>query len=209
MKQLWIMKKIGLYLLGAIIVSCFSSSCASIVPVTDRIIQEVGGEDQLANFQYYISRDIVLNRFEHETDGNVAAGEAKISETFKKDRVRIKKSTPGVVIYHYYSDVNKSHFLHVAFEDNDDRYLQFAHIGNDNPGAFYSLVNHLQSPQYIIYDNTVYDYSFPENFSILGKVGIKKTKDSYGETPILLIKLKRNQKTIITKRTAKGRRIGQ
>jgi len=202
------------YLLIAGIITVICSSCASIRPVTDNIIQQVGGSDQLANFQYYISRDIVLTRVEHEKDGNVIAGEAKINETIKKDKVNIKKSTPGVVINYRYVNSLKTYVLHVAFEDNDDQYLQFAHAKNAHPDAFYSLVNnHPQAQQRIFYGNTVYDYSCPENFSFLKsflkKVGIKKTENPYGETPILLIKLKRNQKTIATKRTAKGRRIGQ
>ncbi|MCM1300722.1 MAG: hypothetical protein NC250_00025 [Alistipes senegalensis] len=203
------MKTSYLFITGLIAVIC--SSCASIHPVTDNIIQQVGGSEQLTNFQYYISRDIVLTRVEHEKDGNVTAGEAKINETIKKDKVNIKKSTPGVVLNSWYYDNLKSHVLYVAFEDDDSQFLQFAHVKNANPNAYYSLMNsiHLQSQQRIMYGDTEYSYSFPENSSILKKVGIKKTKNPYGETPILLIKLKKSQKTITTKRTAKGRKIGQ
>lgn len=191
---------------SAIVILC--SSCASARPVTDNIIQQVGGNEQLTNFQYYISRDIVLNRVDHETDGGIKGGEANITETVKKDKIRIKKSTPGVVINYTYSTKLKTNILRIAFDDDDNRLLEFAHINKTHPDTPYYLIKDSKY-QGILYGDAVYDYSFPENFSLLKKVGIKKTKNQYGDVPILLIKLKRSQTVISTKRTAKGRRIGQ
>lgn len=201
------MKTSYLFITGLIAVIC--SSCASIRPVTDNIIQQVGGSEQLAKFQYYISRDIVLTRVEHEKDGNVIAGEAKINETIKKDKINIKKSTPGIVIHDVYSANSKTNVLYAVFEDDDTKFLRFAHLKNAHPDSPYELISRYAKSRRIEYGDALYDYSFPENFSILKKVGIKKTKNSYGETPILLIKLKKNQKTISTKRTAKGRKIAK
>ena len=198
------MKTSYLFIAGIITVIC--SSCASIRPVTDNIIQQVGGSEQLANFQYYISRKIVLTRVEQERDGNITAGEAKITETTKKDRIDIKKSTPGMVIHSFYSPVSKSNILYVTFEDDDNKSLLFTHVKTSHPNTpYYGLLN--GSSGTIGYGDAMYEYSCPENFSLLKKVGIKKTKNQYGDVPILLIKLKKSQTVISTKRTAKGRRI--
>lgn len=193
---------------SAIAILC--SSCASLRPVTENIIQQVGEDSSLSDFQYYISRDIILTRVEKERDGNITAGEAKITETTKKDRINIKKSTPGIVIRSIYSRVNgipsNHNFLDVAFEDDDTKLLRFV-PKSAHPDASYELTCEFAKSKRIIYGDALYDYSFPENFSLLKKVGLKKTKNTYGDTPILLIKLKKHQKIITTKRTAKGRRI--
>lgn len=199
------MKTSYLFIPGLIAAIC--SSCASIRPVTDNIIQQVGGNEQLANFQYYISRDIILTRVEQERDGNITAGEAKITETTKKDRIDIKKSTPGVVVHSFYSPVSKSNILYVAFEEDNNKSLLFTHLKTSHPNTPYGLVN--GSSGTIGYGEAMYEYSCPEKFSLLKKVGIKKTKNQYGDVPILLIKLKKSQTVISTKRTAKGRKIAK
>lgn len=194
-----------IYLFGVIVVSVLCSSCASIVPVTDNIIKQVGGSSQLPNFQYYVSRGIALQKVEHERDGNVIAGQAKIVETVKRDNINIKESTPGVVLAYIYSERLKTNVLRAAFEEDDDKYLRFAHLNNDNPNAWYCLVT--QSSDRIEYGDAMYDYSYLESSALLKKIGLKKKGNMYGNTPILLIKLKKRLNVQTTKRNAKGRRI--
>ena len=192
---------------SAIAILC--SSCASTRPVTDNIIRQVGGTEQLANFQYYISRDIVLKKMDQETDGRVQkGGAAEITYTTKKDEIDIRKSTPGVVIGYAYSPSLKTNILRVAFGDDDNCFLQFAHINKTHPDTPYYLIKD-DEYQGIIYGDAVYDYSSPESFALLRKIGINKQKNPYGDTPILLIKLKRSHNLISTKRTEKGRRVGR
>lgn len=201
------MKTKVFYLLGFVVIAVFCSSCASVRPVTDNIIQQVGGSSQLPNFQYYVSRGIALRKVEHEMDGNVIEGQAKIVETVKKDNIDIKKSTPGVVIDYIYSEDLKTHVLRVAFEEDDDKYLQFAHPHNNRSDAWYTLV--AQTDQRMVYGDAMYDYSYPESFSILKEIGLKKKGNTYGDVPILLVKLKRSHNVMTTRRTAKGRRIAK
>ena len=192
---------------SAIAILC--SSCASTRPVTDNIIRQVGGTEQLANFQYYISRDIVLKKMDQETDGRVQKGGAvEITYTTNKDEIDIRKSTPGVVIGYAYSPSLKTNILRVAFGDDDNCFLQFAHINKTHPDTPYYLIKD-DEYQGIIYGDAVYDYSSPESFALLRKIGINKQKNPYGDTPILLIKLKRSHNLISTKRTEKGRRVGK
>ena len=67
--------------LTIIALCCLFYSCASIVPVSNEIIERVGGETELDKFQYYISRGIVMDRTENETDAGIVAGQAKIVST--------------------------------------------------------------------------------------------------------------------------------
>lgn len=199
------MKKV-FYLLWSAAFALLYSSCASILPVTDNIIQQVGGSSQLPNFQYYVSRGISLHNTEQKMDGNVVGGQAQIVENIRKDRINIKESTPGVVIGYIYSDALKTNILRVAFEDDDNKYLQFAHPNNNRSGAWYSLQANENS---IVYGNAVYDYSYLDSNPLLDKVGVKTKSNKYGSTPILLIKMKKQHNITKTKRTVKGRKIGK
>ncbi len=204
------MKNLKFYL-SLIVLCCFFCGCASIVPVTDRIIAEVGGEEQLQNFQYYISRDIVLNRQESETDAGIAKGQAKVVVTTQEDEINIMKSTPGLVIDHVYRADKNSYILSVSFEDGNENYLQFAHLGNPNSNSLYTLVTTSSDKSKLIYGSDEYVYSFPDRFQPLRKSkffeNVFKKSEVYGEVPCLLIK--RNKKSIVKKsrRTVKGRRL--
>lgn len=163
---------------------CFSS-CASIVPFTDNIADSIGGEERFKDFQYYVSRTVVLDKSEDNTDASLVGGKAKYVRTINKDRVTILRSTPGIMVTH---GIGRAKFggyrLGVSF-DTDDRFLVFEKESKSQY-AYYILPYDSAK-----YGNDVYSLSFPGS----------------GTRAHLLIKMNRREIRKQTTRTAKGRKL--
>ncbi len=197
-------KYIYIFLTGSLF-ACFFSSCASIVPVTDEIISQVG--ERVDSFQYYVSRTIVLNRTDNQTDGSIVKGKARIVNKMEKNKVTIKKSTPGVLLR--YRDLNSEskgeYVLSVSFEEDDKYFLQFFRY-NNRPNAHYNLAVTDNDNKILFYGGEPYQYSFPTKKSPLSLIGLGKQKVD-GEAPYLLIKLNKKLIKKVNKRVAKGRTL--
>lgn len=191
--------------LTIIALCCMFYSCASIVPVSNEIIERVGGETELDKFQYYISRGIVMDRTENETDAGIVAGQAKIVNKTRQDRIKIKRSTPGVVIHSRFHPNIDSYSLCVAFEADDDKYLQFVSYSG---GEVYALYTPIENENIVAYGTALYRYS-PINTLIPPKKIETAAGYDYSDMPCLLIKLKKRDIIKKNRRTAKGRRIGR
>lgn len=206
------MKRIVLNLVKLISVSCLFCGCATIRPVTDSLIESVGGESELKKFQYYISRDLVLDKTVRETDAGIAKGQAKFRETVQKDRINIGKSTPGVVLQ-YKSSANENYILYVGFDEKDDnKYLEFANLTNDREAPYFISTRKGYQQGYIPYGGEPYHFSLPDKFSSLKEQArklkiLKRAKYDDSKLPCLLVKL--HKKSIIkkSKKTLKGRKI--
>lgn len=191
------MKKAFVSFSAVILCICPFTSCATIVPVTDNIIEQVGGTDQLENFQYYISRSIVLDRTDNQTDAEIVKGKANIIQKIEKDKVTIKGSTPGVLLrYHMLSDGRPS--LFVGFEPDDSYFLHFVKYNN--------LVVLNASAGVVAYGSELYKYSFPTKRS-LRSLGLKQGGNIDLTPPHLLIKLNKKMVKNVNKRVAKGRTL--
>ncbi len=178
---------------------CFCS-CSTILPLDDSIIEKVGGESQLPNFQYYISRNVVLDHAEQSSNTNLKKGEAKIVNYRKEDQINLYKKTPGVVLD--YSNKMGARVLNVAFEAGDSKYLQFAKTSKSK----YYYIKTVKGKQ-VKYNGKLYTYSTPAQKGIK-QLFKKKKADAYdGLRPCLLIKL--NKKDIVKKesRTMRGRKL--
>lgn len=200
------MKKNLFHFSAVILCSCLFTSCATIVPVTDNIIEQVGGTDQLENFQYYISRSIVLDRTDNQTDAEIVKGKANIIQKIEKDKVTIKGSTPGVLL-RYRTLPDGRPLLFVGFEPDDNFFLQFVKYNNDNKrDSPYSLAVSNASDEIVAYGSDLYKYSFPTKRS-LRSLGLKKGGNIDLTPPHLLIKLNKKMVKNVNKRVAKGRTL--
>lgn len=193
------MKRLNLLVL--VCTCCLLGSCASIVPFTDNIAAEVGGETQLKNFQYYVSRTIVMNRVEDTTDANLVAGKANLVRVVERDKIDIKESTPGIVITHARNNNlnNQNTFnLGVAFGESDDNLLRFKRNGGNDPK--YYIVT--EKNDWVNYGGIYYKYSTPSKRK-WGLFGEEKKEPA----PYLMIKLNKKLIQKQTKRTEKGRKL--
>lgn len=200
------MKKRLLYLSVSILCVCLLAGCASIVPVTDDIIDQVGGEDQLKNFQYYVSRSIILDRTDDQTAAGIVKGKANIVQKIEKNKVTIKRSTPGVVLRYRTIYNNTRYVLSVAFESDDNYFLEFTKY-DDQRDSPYNLTVADNSRNLVGYGREIYQYSFPAKNSMRSWIGIGKEKQTDSAPPYLLIKLNKKMIRNVNKRVAKGRTL--
>ena len=99
-----------------------ATGCASIQPMSNEAIRKyalTSNPGNFRNFQYYVSRDIVLT-YVSSVAQSTAVGQVSIN----RDIIQILSSTPGVVI-DVKSDVNGNTMLGVAFELSDIDLLWF------------------------------------------------------------------------------------
>lgn len=82
----------------------------------------VASNVDLKKVQFYVDRDIVLQRQVSDRSAKVSGGEIKLQNGEYVHVVRLKKGTPGVITNVYRNKVD------VAFEMGDKRYLTFGEV---------------------------------------------------------------------------------
>jgi hypothetical protein len=188
------------------------SSCARIVPVTNQIIEQVGGKDQLEKFQYYVSKKIKMERTEKTVNADVIRGKANVIDYTLESSIIIRKSTPGVVIRSRYGG-GRFDILAASFTDSDERFLQFSNFGSSNSDAPYYLISMegQKSGQpggsHVIYDNAIYSYKTSGRKLSDLKILSRFRKNKSINEPKLLIKLKKKDLVEKKRRREKGREV--
>jgi phosphotransferase system IIB component len=163
--------------------------CSSTKPLTQNIINDVGGNDEIEKFQYYVSTRITLNDAKKIRDQQDISkfGAAAITDIVYNNRIIIDKSTMGVAIKKYYDEKNNL-TLEVCFEEDDDKRIIFKQDGNGADREFH-----------IVYQN-----SFTRTIDYGGEL---YTVDYYGDRPYLRVKVSKRLKEKIKTKWAKGRRV--
>jgi len=130
--------------------------CASIQPMSNEAIRKyalASNPGNFRNFQYYVSRDIVLTYVSSVTQ-STAVGKININ----RDIIQILSSTPGVVI-DVETDTNGNTMLGVAFEASDNDLLWFI----QNPakaGTYFYLAYTNEKTKEINYGGNPYIVSY-------------------------------------------------
>jgi hypothetical protein len=160
--------------------------------------------DNFKNFQYYVSRDIVLTYVSAKAQ-STAIGQVSIN----RDIIQILSSTPGIVLG-VDVDVNGNNMLGVAFETDNDSLLWFV----QNPaksGTYFYLAYTDEDAQEIDYGGYPYAVSY-EKAKGIGAFfkrlfTPKKTKEGEYENmePILLYE--ERVKESEQRRNLKGRKL--
>ena len=132
------------------------TGCASIQPMSNEAIGKYAlssNPGNFRNFQYYVSRDIVLT-YVSSVAQSTAVGRVSIN----RDIIQILSSTPGIVI-DVKSDENGNTMLGVAFEANDKDLLWFV----QNPvkaGTYFYLAYTNEAGLEINYGGNPYTVSY-------------------------------------------------
>jgi hypothetical protein len=130
--------------------------CASMQPITNETMGKYGldsNPDNFKNFQYYVSRDIVLAYNPSKTQSTTVG-----QSSGNRDSIQVLSSTPGVVL-DVRIDENDITMLGVAFETDNNSLLWF--IQNPfKPGAYFYLVYTSEAAQEIDYGGHGYVVSY-------------------------------------------------
>ena len=116
------MKRLAYFFALVIVASLYA--CSSSIPFTnDDKIKYNLTEDKLKKLQFFVSRDIVLQRGERSDEAQEFDQDGKliVSSSASLDEIYIKEGTPGVVV-----KVMDGNRLAVSFDATDDnKYLVF------------------------------------------------------------------------------------
>ncbi|MDR1444162.1 MAG: hypothetical protein LBI94_04730 [Treponema sp.] len=231
------MKKIGLFegglmprsllrssTLALIVISMATTGCASVVEMQKKITNQMPErEESITNYQYYVSRNIVLtlNPEYSDTKYNASTVSGGIARTFRQS-IQISKSTPGIVpetVATPYDIAEDGRLrIGVAFEADDEVRLWF--IQDDtNPSSKFHFEYDDDAGTVVQYGEAYYDVSWEFQGERLGTrfkhwwinftagiVGFFNGTNVPGvdaEPPYLLIKMKTSDDI----RGARGRKI--
>lgn len=128
------MKRLAYFFALVIVASLYA--CSSSIPFTnDDKIKYNLTEDKLKKLQFFVSRDIVLQRGERSDEAQEFDQDGKliVSSSASLDEIYIKEGTPGVVV-----KVMDGNRLAISFDATDDnKYLVF---GDPNNRGRYNLM---------------------------------------------------------------------
>lgn len=128
------MKRLAYFFALVIVASLYA--CSSSIPFTnDDKIKYNLTQDKLKKLQFFVSRDIVLQRGERSDEAQEFDQDGKliVSSSASLDEIYIKEGTPGVVV-----KVMDGNRLAVSFDATDDnKYLVF---GDPNNRGRYNLM---------------------------------------------------------------------
>ena len=163
--------------------------CSSTKPITQNIINDVGGNEEIDKFQYYVSTKITLNEAKKIRDQQDISkyGAAAITDIVYSNKIIIDKGTMGVAIEKSFDEENNL-ILEVCFEEDDDKRIVFKQDGLGADRKFY----------------IVYRDSFNRTIDYGGEL---YRVDYNGDRPYLRVKVYKRLKEKVKTKWAKGRRV--
>jgi hypothetical protein len=184
------MTKKGFYLIMLVIIlSIFGlivTSCASVEAMDNVAIRKyalASNTGNFKNFQYYVSRDIMLT-YVSAVAQTTAVGQVSIH----RDIIQILSSTPGIVI-NVTRDEKGNNMLGVAFEASDNDLLWFIQKPGKADSNFYLAYTN-EATQEINYGGNLYSVTYEQATGIGATfkrlTTSKKAKGYENMEPILL-----------------------
>lgn len=166
----------------------FLTSCSDkLTPFTQRLYEEQGwSEAELKKIQFYTSDDITLFRELNQGDSKIVSGEIKIRNGKKVDEVKIRKGTPGVLLFQPKEDK-----FAISFESDDDEKFLIFGASERRGGRYQLLAKDWKKRGYgkVVYAGNNYRVSSESAYAAL------------------LVDLDRKRSTKVKSRTARGRTV--
>lgn len=200
-----------------IAIAIILTSCSTTQPMTQKIDDAASKVGNIENFQYYVSRNIVMTKKDPtEVVGKVAKS-ANLKVTLNKDVIQITTSTKGVLLNTSKKGAYKVY--HIAFETENDNCLRFVQKKQGREERLYLDYDNPRDKT-VRYGDDVYVVEWDENNLNLsrqrakvdnwaGKISgsFKGVKDDSEDYPYLLVKMKTKIKEKENYRKASGREV--
>ena len=172
------------------------SGCSTKIPMTTKIINEVGGVENSKKFQYYVSKQITLTRVSTTSSSTIEGGTLVRRGSTARDKIVIRGNLPGLVRRGWKMEKDDGFMLYVAFEEYE---------GNPQLG-FRQYIEGVSTDPYKL------GYAVPEESIVQYGSGSDRYKVSYDNKkhtgqPYLLIKMKRSYTKSAKARRAKGLKL--
>jgi len=168
------------------------SGCATNIPITKSVINEVGGVDNTKKFQYYVSETITLKLVAESKKTTIEDGQLIRRSKTAREKVVITKKLPGIVRQGYQRTNGDGFQLKVAFENYEGNpTVSFGQYKEGNDKKYQILFTDSKN-RIIKYGNDDYVVNYDGN-----------------EAPYLLIKMKQSSEESDKARKAKGLKLGQ
>jgi hypothetical protein len=172
-----------------LILLLLASSCTENLVPFNRDMQKrfnLADKDKLGQVQFYLSRDVILERDVTEGSSEVITGKIKIVQGRKIEQIIIPARTPGVLVRMPQSDR-----IGIGFENNDKLFLMFGPNPKRNDNYTLFAKNWKKTFGTVTYDGKEYSTSVTSGGAEL------------------LVDMRLINKQDVSSRTAKGRRISQ
>ncbi len=161
------------------------ASCKNLVPYTDAMKKKYSwGENEIKRIQFYLSREVVLQRQITNGSTEIVQGKIKTVKGKKVDEIIIPAGTKGVV-----TDIPRQDKLLVSFEVGDDHYLSFG----VNPNA---------TEKYMLLAS-----DWKNEMGRVHYAGNEYYTDPDSKYAYLLVDLRKVEDMQIKQRIAKGRKV--
>lgn len=163
------------------------TSCKSLRPFTQQLYDQYQWtENELKQIQFYLSKDVVLQRDLSDSQTRIVTGKIRTINGREVEEVLMRKGTPGVLSY-----LPESNRFGVQFENGADRQLMFG--PNPNLNERYTLL-----------------FSSSEGKGRLAYItyeGLQWKTPSESGAAYLMVDMRKISKTDVNSRTAKGIKI--
>jgi hypothetical protein len=178
----------GMFAFGLVMVSIMG--CASIRPMDSLAMSQYGIYDdleQLKNYQYFVSRDIVLTATKTNVETAVRGGQAFSSKSTHRDGINLLASTEGRCL-EYDGDGESYLKLGIEFDEGSKNLLWF-YFDNDDGYLYLDYTD--RSKREIEYAGKTYTVTYKEAKGIGATfkrlTTFKKVKEDYQKMEPLLL----------------------
>ena len=193
--------------------------CKSTQPMTQKVDELASRVGKIKNFQYYVSRNIVLTKTEDPDIVGRVNVDGKLKVTLNKDYVQITSATAGALL-NTTTDEDGYKVYHVAFEEDNDNCLRFVQKSRDRESNIYLLYDDPQNHA-VLYGGDVYIVTWDglegmnsskakakfDNWSSKMKGALKGVTNDENDEPYLLVKMNVKVKEKEEYRKASGRKV--
>jgi hypothetical protein len=209
----------------ALSLACVFTGCASTnaQPMTHKLEQWAEGAGNIKDFQYYISRNIILTKTSDPVITNKVAVTGQIDTATTKNIVQIASSTGGELLKTEIDPDTGFMVYYVAFERENDNCLRFKQWGPGDEEKIYLVYDNVEvyddvATYAINYGGVVYVIDWGSGSGLQARVDdlagkvkgkVQGVSGDNADHPYLMVKMEETVTERENYRKASGRKVGE